>query len=116
MNLKRGDIYLVSLDPTKGSEQGKSRPAVVIQNDIGNKFSPTTIIAPITSSIGDRLYPHEVFITSKESGLNKDGVILLNQVRCVDKLRMIKKLGSVPKNRIDDLNRSLAISLGLVEF
>jgi mRNA interferase MazF len=89
----RGDVWLVNLDPTIGHEIKKSRPAVIIQNDIGNKFSPITIIAPIASQNLEKIYPIEVFLTNKNSGLEKDSKALLNQIKAVDKTRLIKKNG-----------------------
>ena len=77
MKIKRGQIVMVKLDPVVGSEQGKTRPALIIQNDIGNEFSPVTIVAPITSRIIDKQYPTNVQISKKESGLDKESTILL---------------------------------------
>ena len=82
-NLKRGDILLVNFDPIRGSEQGLVRPAIVIQNDILNKFSPLTIVAPVTSKIYEKEYPTNVFIKKEGSNLQKDSTILLNQIRTI---------------------------------
>lgn len=109
----RGDIFLVSLDPVKGSEQGKTRPCVVIQNDLGNQFSPVTIIACITSKIDRKAYPTNVFITAKETGLDHDSIVVLNQIRTVDKSRLIKKLGSIPEAKMLEVDAALKISLDL---
>ena len=114
--VKRGDIWLVNLDPTIGHEIKKSRPAVIIQNDLGNKYSPITIIAPVTSQNLEKIYPIEVFLAERNSGLKKDSKVLLNQIRAVDKRRIIKKLGKVDKEIIDKINNAIKISLGLVEI
>src|SRR3990167_1804393 len=97
-DIKRGEIWLVNLDPTLGHEIKKSRPALIIQNDIGNKYSPITIIAPITSQDIEKIYPIEVLLLKKSSGLDKDSKVLLNQIRAVDKRRLMKKLGRTNKD------------------
>lgn len=111
----RGEIWLVNLDPTVGHEIKKSRPAVIIQNDIGNKYSPITIIAPITSQNIDHIYPIEVFI-AKTTGVEKDSKVLLNQIRAVDKRRLIHKLGTVDEETIRKIDDALKISVGLVKL
>ena len=113
MEIKRGDIVLINLDPVKGSEQGKTRPALVIQNDIGNKYSPTTIIAPVTSTIFSKEFPTNVKITDTGIGLEKDSTVLLNQIRTVDKSRIIKKLGKANDIIIKKVELAIKISLGL---
>src|SRR3989338_6514761 len=95
MDVKRGDVWLVSLDPTVGHEIKKSRPAVIIQNDIGNRYSPLTIIALLTSQWLEKVYPIEVFIAKKGSGLPKDSKVLLNQIRAIDKRRLVRKFGKL---------------------
>lgn len=110
--VQRGDIWLVNLNPTLGHEIKKSRPAVIIQNDIGNKFSSLTIIAPITSQGIEKVYPIEVLLT-KNSGLVKESKVLLNQIRAVDKRRLIKKLGHVAEETMRDIDEALKMSLGL---
>ena len=114
--IKRGDIWLVNLDPTIGHEIKKSRPAVIIQNDIGNKYSPITIIAPVTSQNTEKVYPIEVLLLKRNSGLEKNSKILLNQIRSIDKRRLVKKLGRVDKETMVEINNSIKISLGLVEI
>lgn len=114
--LKRGEIYLVNFDRTVGSEIKKTRPAVVIQNDIANRYSPVTIVAAITSQRGSRLYPTEVLLTAAESGLSQDSVILLNQLRTIDKNRLAEKIGTVPRETLRLLNRALAASVGLLDL
>lgn len=111
-NIKRGDIWLVNLDPTLGHEIKKSRPAVIIQNDIGNKYGPITIIAPTTSQGLDKIYPVDVEI-KKRSGLDKDSKVLLNQIRAIDKRRLIKKLNEVTESELKDIDDALKISLGI---
>ena len=112
--LKRGDIWLVDLDPTVGHEINKSRPAVIIQNDIGNKYSSTTIVAPVTSQNITPIYPIEVLLTINNSGLKKDSKVLLNQIRTIDKQRLIKKIGKVHEETMPKIDESLKISLGLI--
>ena len=114
--VKRGGIWLVNLDPTIGHEIKKSRPAVIIQNDIGNQYSPLTIIAPITSQNTDKVYPIEVLLTKSNSGLEKNSKVLLNQIRAIDKIRLIKKLGKVDKETLSKIDESIKISLGLIEI
>ena len=114
--VKRGDIWLVNLDPTIGHEIRKSRPAVIIQNDLGNKYSPITIVAPITSQNIEKIYPIEVLLNKKNSGLEKDSKILLNQTRAIDKRRLVKKIGKVDNEIIDKVNDAIKISLGLIEI
>ncbi len=113
MDIQRGDIVLVNLDPVVGSEQGKTRPALVIQNDIGNKYSPITIVAPITSKVFEKEFPTNVKIRSKEFGLEKDSTILLNQIRTIDKSRIAKRLGRVDIDTIYKVNLAIKVSLGL---
>ena len=114
IRIQRGDIVLVNLDPVIGSEQGKTRPAMVIQNNIGNDNSPTTIVAPITSKVFTKEFPTNVQITSKESKLEKDSTILLNQVRTIDKSRIVKILANkISNNIINKVNLAIKVSLDL---
>lgn len=113
---KRGEIYLVNFDSTVGSEIKKTRPAVIIQNDIANRHSPVTIVAAITSEKGGRLYPTEVPVSAKGSGLPHDSIVVLNQIRTVDKNRLAEKIGSVPAETLHAINRAIAISVGLIEL
>jgi mRNA interferase MazF len=113
--LLRGDVYLVNLDPTIGREISKARPAVIIQNDIGNKFSPVTIIAPI-SSIKEitRPLPIMIFIKKGEGGLTEDSYIDCGQIRTIDKdKRLITKFGSLDKSKMNEIDKALKISLSL---
>ena len=111
--VRRGEIWLVSLDPTIGYEIKKSRPGVIIQNDIGNKYSPITIIAPITSQKLEHIYPFEVLLAGKNSGLEKDSKVLLNQIRAVDKKRLVRRLGKVEESTLFRIDEAIKISLGL---
>ncbi len=110
--VRRGEIWFVNLDPTIGHEIKKSRPAVIIQNDLGNKFSQTTIVAPVTSSV-ERVFPFEALI-GKKGGLDKDSKVLLNQIRAVDKKRLVKRLGRLDSESVAKVDEALKISLGLV--
>jgi mRNA interferase MazF len=110
----RGHIWLVNLDPTIGHEIKKSRPAVIIQNNVGNRYSPITIIAPVTSQKTEKIYPFEVLLTKKGYGLDKDSKILLNQIRAIDKKRLVKKIGKLDEETINKLDEALKISLGLM--
>ncbi len=111
--IKRGDIVLAGLEPVRGSEQGGIRPVLVIQNDEGNRFSPTTIIAPITSKEFSKEYSTNVFILKQESRLNNDSTILLNQLRTIDKSRIIKKISYLNSFLMNKVNIALKISLDL---
>ena len=113
MDVRRGEIYLVNLDPTIGSEISKTRPALVIQNDIGNMYSPLTIVAPITSKPRKKSYPTEVAIPSKDSGLKINSWVLLAQIRTIDKSRLIKKLGALSSRKKNEVDAAIRISLGL---
>ncbi len=114
---RRGDLYLVNFDPTRGAEIRKTRPALVVQNDIANRSSPITIVAAITSTFGEARYPTEVLIAPKgRTGLSVDSVVLLNQLRSVDKRRLVKRLGKTSTETLTQVDRALRISLGLVEL
>lgn len=115
-DVKRGDVWLVNLDPTIGHEIKKPRPAVIIQNDLGNKYSPITIIAPVTSQSTEKIYPIEVLLTKRNSSLEKDSKILLNQIRAVDKRRLIRKIGRIDKEIMIKVDDAIKISLGLIEI
>jgi mRNA interferase MazF len=111
--MRRGDIFWADLDPVRGSEQGKIRPVLIIQNDVGNENSPVTIIACITSNLARKDYPTNVFISAKETGLTSDSVVLLNQIRTVDKTRLTRKIGHVPDHRMLEVDEALKISIDL---
>ena len=112
--IKRGDIWTVSLDPTIGHEIKKLRPAIIIQNDIGNKYSPMTIIAPITSQHTEKVFPIEVLITKENAEIEKTSKVLLNQIRAVDKERLIKRIGRLDEDTVEKVNEALKVSLGLI--
>jgi mRNA interferase MazF len=113
VTIKRSDVVLVNLDPTVGSEQGKKRPAVIIQNDIANEYSPTTIVAPITSKIYEKEYPTNVFVSKKDSSLDKDSTILLNQIRTIDKKRIIKRISHLDLETMKKVEIAIKITLDL---
>lgn len=113
MEIKRGDIFLTNFEPVRGAEQGRIRPALVVQNNISNKFSPLTIVAPITSKNYEKVYPTNVFIPKTDSGLKNDSTILTNQIRTIDKTRFIKKLGVLDLFMMNQVDIALKISLGL---
>lgn len=114
MKISRGDIVLVNLEPVKGSEQGGIRPAIIIQNNIYNKYSPTTIIAPITSKIYTKEYPTNVFLQKSDSKIKRDSTILLNQIKTIDKLRIKKKITSLPNEVIRKIDLAIKASLDLL--
>src|SRR3990172_7849727 len=111
---RRGEVYLVSFDPTLGAEIKKTRPAVILQNDIANRASPITIVAAITSQFEEPLYPTEVLISAPEGGLQSDSVVLLNQIRSIDTQRLIRRLGKLKPETIGKVDRALILSLGLM--
>lgn len=113
MNVKRGDIYYADLSPVVGSEQGGVRPVLVIQNDVGNRHSPTVICAAITSQINKAKLPTHIELDSKKYSLVKDSVILLEQVRTIDKARLKERIGHLEKVTMDRVDKSLQISVGL---
>lgn len=116
MIVKRGDIYYADLSPVVGSEQGGIRPVLVIQNDIGNKYSPTVIAAAITSQINKAKMPTHIELAAKDYGLNKDSVILLEQIRTIDKKRLREKIGRIDDGLMASVNNALSISFGLGGF
>ena len=107
-------MYLVNFDPTIGAEIRKTRPALVLQNDIANRWSPITIVAAITSRFEEPVYPTEVIVRAPEGGLELDGVVLLNQVRSVDKRRLGRRLGALKPERMRLVEQAILISLGMV--
>jgi len=113
--VKRGDIFYADLSPVIGSEQGGTRPVLVVQNDVGNKFSPTVIIAAITSQINKAKMPTHIEISADGSGLLKDSVILLEQVRTIDKKRLREKIGRLDDELIARVDEALGISFGITE-
>ena len=115
MNIKRGDIYYADLSPVVGSEQGGLRPVLIVQNDVGNKYSPTVIAAAITSKMGKARLPTHIDIPGTDAGLSKDSVILLEQVRTIDKKRLKEKMGHLDDGTMNHVNNAIAVSLGLGE-
>ena len=111
--VKRGDIFFAALNPVQGSEQGGTRPVIVVQNDVGNQYSPTTIVLAITSRIHKAKLPTHVEIPCVESGLNKDSVVLAEQLRTIDKSRLIQKIATVEQNTMAKIDQAMAISVGL---
>ncbi|WP_051599153.1 type II toxin-antitoxin system PemK/MazF family toxin [Metaclostridioides mangenotii] len=112
-DIKRGDLYYADLSPVIGSEQGGVRPVLIVQNDVGNKYSPTVIVSAITSQINKAKLPTHVEISSNEYGLNKDSVILLEQIRTIDKKRLREKIGCLDEDMMMKVEAGLQISLGL---
>lgn len=115
MNIKRGDVYFADLSPVRGSEQGGQRPVLIVQNNVGNKYSPTVIVAAITAKITKAKLPTHVEVEASQVGLLKDSVILLEQVRTIDKTRLIQKLGQLEEEVMLKVNEALIISLGLLD-
>ena len=113
MSIKRGDLFWVDLNPTRGSAQAGRRPVVVIQNDIGNEFAPTVIVAPMTTRNFSKEYPTNVPIPRAVSGLKEDSTVLLSQIRTLDKKRVEKKIGHLPGSYLERVDRAIKISLGL---
>ena len=114
MNIKRGDIYYADLSPVVGSEQGGLRPVLIVQNDVGNRYSPTVIAAAITSRMGKTRLPTHIDIYASEVGLAKDSVILLEQVRTLDKRRLREKMGHLDNGVMERVNTAISVSLGLI--
>ena len=113
MIIKRGEIFLANLEPIRGSEQGGVRPVLIIQNDISNKHSPVIIIAAITSKIFEKEYSTNIFISKDESGLDKDSTIMLNQIRTIDNVRLMKKIGLLDNFTMNKVDRAIKVSLAL---
>ena len=113
MSVKRGDIYYADLSPVVGSEQGGLRPVLIIQNDVGNRYSPTVIAAAITSRLGKNRLPTHIDVYADRVGLVKDSVILLEQVRTLDKRRLKEKMGHLDDEIMNHVNTAIAISFGL---
>ena len=113
MNIKRGDVFFADLSPVRGSEQGGQRPVLIVQNDIGNKYSPTVIVAAITAKIAKAKLPTHVEVEASTVGLIKDSVVLLEQVRTIDKTRLIQKLGHLDSEIMIRVDQALIVSLGL---
>ena len=120
MTVKRGDIFYADLSPVVGSEQGGLRPVLIIQNDVGNKYSPTVIAAAITSRMGKTKLPTHIDGTVRgrsegSAGLLKDSVVLLEQIRTLDKRRLREKMGHLPPDLMNEVDKALFVSFGLVQ-
>ena len=113
MNIRRGDIYYADLSPVVGSEQGGVRPVLIIQNNVGNRFSPTVIAAAITSQNSKANLPTHIRLYADDSGLSKDSVVLLEQIRTLDKKRLKEKMGTLNSNDMYKVDEALSISFGL---
>ena len=113
MKIKRGDVFFAELDPVIGSEQGGVRPVLIIQNDIGNQHSPTTIVAAITGQMCKAKLPTHVDLAGRENGLSKNSVVLVEQVRTIDKRRLRERMGAVDRGVMDQVDRGLQVSFGL---
>ena len=110
---RRGELYWVTLDPTIGSEIAKTRPAVVISNDVGNQYADRVIVAPISSGSTDKIYPFEVLLQAAEAGLPKASKVLLDQIRTVDKQRLGARIGALTSQRLEEVNRAVRLSLAV---
>ena len=113
VTIKRGDIFYADLSPVIGSEQGGLRPVLIVQNDVGNKYSPTVIAAAITSRMSKTKLPTHIDIYAERAGLQKDSVILLEQMRTIDKQRLGEKMGHLDNETMNAVNAAITISLGL---
>ncbi|MCO7128223.1 type II toxin-antitoxin system PemK/MazF family toxin [Sporolactobacillus shoreicorticis] len=116
MIVKRGDVYFADLSPVVGSEQGGVRPVLIIQNDIGNRFSPTVVVAAITAQIQKAKLPTHVEIDAKKYGFDRDSVILLEQIRTIDKQRLTDKITHLDEEMMGRVNKAIQISLSLIDF
>jgi mRNA interferase MazF len=112
-SVRRGDIFYADLSPVVGSEQGGMRPVLIVQNDVGNKYSPTVIAAAITSQINKARLPTHIELSAQTYGLSKDSVVLLEQIRTIDKRRLKEKMGRVDSSLMNRINNALAVSFGL---
>ncbi|MDO5026405.1 MAG: type II toxin-antitoxin system PemK/MazF family toxin [Tissierellia bacterium] len=115
MKIKRGDLFYADLSPVVGSEQGGVRPVIIVQNNVGNKYSPTIIIAPVTSQMNKAKLPTHVRLRGNEFGLPKNSVALLEQIRTIDKRRLREKIGSFNKDIMAKIDDAIEISLDLVD-
>lgn len=114
MTVKRGDIYYADLSPVVGSEQGGMRPVLIVQNDVGNKYSPTVIAAAITSQRFKTNLPTHIQVDAQNCGLSKDSIVLLEQVRTLDKRRLKERMGNLDETDMTRVNRALSVSLGIL--
>lgn len=115
VRVRRGDLYLADLSPVVGSEQGGFRPVLIVQNDIGNRYSPTVIVAAITSRLQKNPLPTHVPLPAAGEGLLKPSLVLAEHIRTIDKRRLRERIGSLPSGIMAEVNRAVALSLGLEE-
>lgn len=113
MTIRRGDIYYADLSPVVGSEQGGVRPVLIVQNDVGNRFSPTVIAAAITSQRGKAKLPTHILLDSQTTGLSRDSIVLLEQMRTIDKHRLKERMGRLDSGSMGRVDQALSISFGL---
>lgn len=113
--VKKGDLFFADLSPVVGSEQGGIRPVLVVQNDVGIKYSPTIIVAAITSQTKTKL-PTHVQLNATQGGLSKDSIVLLEQLRTIDKQRLRERIGTLNEKQIPDIEKALSISLGIADM
>ncbi|MEA4912361.1 MAG: type II toxin-antitoxin system PemK/MazF family toxin [Oscillospiraceae bacterium] len=113
MNIRRGEVFYADLSPVVGSEQGGVRPVLIVQNDVGNRYSPTVIAAAITSKNDKTDLPTHIKLHAGECGLTKDSIVLLEQIRTIDKRRLRERMGAVNENAMDRINEALSVSFGL---
>ena len=111
--VRRGDIYFADLSPVVGSEQGGTRPVLIVQNNIGNKYSPTVIAAAITSQVNKARLPTHIELSGSSFGLTRDSVILLEQIRTIDKRRLREKMGRLDEEAMEKVDEALAVSFGI---
>ena len=116
MTIKRGEIYYADLSPVVGSEQGGVRPVLIVQNDVGNKYSPTVIAAAITSQRDKTKLPTHISVEASDCGLSKDSIVLLEQVRTIDKQRLKEKMGTIDSAAMNRVDKALSVSFGLGPF
>ena len=113
MNVKRGDIFYADLSPVVGSEQGGVRPVLIVQNDVGNRYSPTVIAAAITSKMQKNKLPTHIEVNALDCGLTKNSVVLLEQVRTIDKKRLREHMGTLDSSDMNKVNDAISVSFGL---
>ena len=113
MNVRRGDIYYADLSPVVGSEQGGVRPVLIVQNDVGNRFSPTVIAAAITSQRAKANLPTHILLNAETTGLARDSIVLLEQIRTIDKHRLKERMGRLDRTSMSQIDQALSISFGL---
>lgn len=114
--VKKGDLYFADLSPVVGSEQGGVRPVLVVQNDVGNKYSPTIIVAAVTSQTQKSKLPTHVELAATQGGLSKNSVVLLEQLRTIDKQRLKERIGTLSEAQIPSVNEALSVSLGIANL